>query len=185
MPSMSLARLEHRFYRPECNPTESGQSGPGAAESRDEIGEGSRPTPKHVATVHEWLVYRHEVTRTPFRTLAAEIGIPKSTVQKFYKEKFRPSKVWPKLRDWYMRDRQNRHAEYRTPPEDMVMSAVRIVDEIPAAMRGANLRDLAEFCREMFEKSNVPCPEWVGMLAALAEEQSNADDSREKHALKH
>jgi hypothetical protein len=135
--------------------------------------------------VHEWLVYRREVTRTPLRTLATEIGIPKSTVEKFYKEKFRPSKVWPKLRDWYMRDRQNRHADYRTPPEDMVMRAASIADDIPAAMRGATLRDLAAFCRERFEKSNVPCPEWVEMLAALAEEQSGAGNSREKRGSKH
>lgn len=147
--------------------------------------EGSRPTPKHVGRVHEWLVYRREVTRTPFRTLAAEIGIPKSTVEKFYKEKFRPSKVWPQLRDWYMRNRQSRHSDYRTPPEDMVMSALRTVDDIPAAMRGANLRDLAQFYQQMFEKSNVPCPEWVRLLGALAEEQAGADDPREERGLKH
>ena len=147
--------------------------------------EGSRPTSKHVARVHEWLVYRREVTRTPFRTLAAEIGIPKSTVEKFYKEKFRPSKVWPQLRDWYMRNRQSRHSDYRTPPEDMVMSALRVVDDFPAALRVAKLRHLADVYREMFAADGLPCPEWVGMLAARAEEQTGADDPREERGLKH
>lgn len=81
--------------------------------------------------------------------------------------------------------RRNPHADYRTPPEEMVMSVVRFVDDIPAAMRGAALRDLAQFYRQMFEKSNVPCPEWVRMLAALAEEQTGAGDSREERGLEH
>ena len=149
------------------------------------MGEGSRPTPRHVAAVHDWLVYRHEVTRTTFRALAAEIGIPKSTVQKFYKEKFRPSRIWPKLRDWYMRDRHNRHAGYRTPPEDMVMRAVSSLEEFPAAMRVAKLRHLAAVYREMFEAEKLPCPEWVGMLAALADEQAGGGAPREEAARKH
>lgn len=55
----------------------------------------SRPSRERVDQVHAWLLYRREVTRTPFHMLAAEIGLPKSTVQKFYAQKTYPQKIWP------------------------------------------------------------------------------------------
>lgn len=81
--------------------------------------------------------------------------------------------------------RRNPHADYRTPPEDMLMSMVRMVDDFPPAMRAAKLRLLADEYREMFEDSEVPCPEWVGMLAARADEMSVAEGSPEEGARRH
>jgi hypothetical protein len=59
------------------------------------VGPDSRPSRERVDQVHAWLVYRREVTRAPFRALAAEIGLPKSTVQKFHAQKTYPQKIWP------------------------------------------------------------------------------------------
>ena len=81
--------------------------------------------------------------------------------------------------------RRNPHADYRTPPEDMVMRAISTVEDLPAAMRAENLRDLAAFLREMFQKSDVPCPEWVGMLAARADEMLGAEGSPGEGARGH
>ena len=66
----------------------------------------------------------------------------------------------------------------------MVLSAVRSLDDFPAAERAARLRRLADFYQELYADIK-PCPEWVGMLAALAEEQASAGAPREEQARKH
>lgn len=76
-----------------------------------------------------------------------------------------------------METRRNRHADYRTPPEDMVMSAMRSLEAFPVAARAPTLRRLAEFYREAFTAEKLECPDWVGMLATLAEQQERAGGS--------
>jgi len=112
--------------------------------------------------------------RTPLRTLAAEIGISRSAVDKFHKLGTRPGKNWPKLRDWYMRTRQSRaHDEYQTPPEELVASALHALSGLPKSQRSYAVRAVAETYRGLFARSKMPLPEWVQMFADVADRESD------------
>jgi hypothetical protein len=156
----------------------SGQSGRDAHDSRDRMGPGSPPAGPYVRLVHEWLVYRRDVTRTPLRTLAAEIGISKSAVDHFYRQRS-PEKNWPKLRDWYMGQRERHVDEYQTPPENHLLSALHTFSTVPKAMRGEVMLDVAESYREIFTKHHIPVPEWVRMLTSTAEQELRGGPSDE------
>jgi hypothetical protein len=125
-----------------------------------------------VRAVHAELVYRREVMRTPIRTLAAEIGISKSAVDEFHKRLSYPGKIWPKLRDWYMRTHHRmKHEEYQTPPEEHLMSALHVLSTFPREHRAQAMRAMAETHRSLNESIGLPVPEWVGMLSDLAERE--------------
>jgi hypothetical protein len=124
--------------------------------------------------VHEWLVYRREVLRTPLRTLAAEIGISRSAVDKFHRLRSHPGKNWPKLRDWYMAARATKIEEYQTPPELMVAGALQTISLLPNSKRAEALRIVADNYRALHTRLNEPLPEWVQMLTDLAEREGTA-----------
>ena len=119
-------------------------------------------------------MYRREVMRTPLRALAAEIAISKSALDKFHKERSRPGKLWPKLRDWYMRTRATKREEYQTPPDLMIASVLQAVSQIPSFRRAAALRSTAAHFRELYTAPGEPLPEWVAMLGDIANQESEA-----------
>ncbi|HEX6161701.1 MAG TPA: hypothetical protein VF111_16110, partial [Thermoanaerobaculia bacterium] len=131
----------------------------------------SASTKVHVDLVHRWLVYRREVLRTPVRTLAAEIGISKSAVDRFYKLRSHPGKNWPRLRDWYMGMRNTEVEEYQTPPELTLASALHTLAEVPSNQRAHALRVTAENFRALFGELKMPMPEWVRMLSDVADRE--------------
>jgi hypothetical protein len=112
------------------------------------------------------IVYHREVLRTPLRTLEAEIGISRSAVDKFHRQRSHPGKNWPKLRDWYIQMRQNRaREEYQTPPQLLVDSAVLLMSQMPYSKRVDAVRMLAESLRTIHAELKEPQPEWVRLLA--------------------
>jgi hypothetical protein len=121
------------------------------------------------------MVYRREVTRTPVRTLAAEIGISKSAVEHFYKEQTSPRRTWPRLRDWYVRSRGEKRQGYQTPPDVVLIAAERMLDEVPSSARPAAMRETAQHFRDLYESGKLPVPEWVGMLAKLADDTEKSE----------
>jgi AcrR family transcriptional regulator len=120
--------------------------------------------------VHQWLVYRREVTHTPVRTLAAEIGISKSAVEHFYKSRTYPGKNWPKLRDWYVRNRAEKQREYQTDPRETVMAALFTFDHFPVNRRPVAMRRIAEQYKALYDEMELPVPEWVDLLTKLADD---------------
>ncbi|HEU4559803.1 MAG TPA: hypothetical protein VFS20_18270 [Longimicrobium sp.] len=124
--------------------------------------------------MHEWVAYRREVMRTPSRTLAAEIGISRSAVDKFHRLRSPPGKNWPKLRDWYMATRTTKIDEYQTPPELMVASALQTLSWLPNSKQAQALRIIAETYRAICVDLKEPLPEWVQMLADLADREGAA-----------
>lgn len=128
--------------------------------------------------VHEWLVYRHEVVRTPFRTLAAEMDLPKSTVQQFYARKSYPYKIWPKLRRWYVADRQARTTDDE-PPDLLVQSALYILSGAPNATRPKFIRKLVASFREMYAAEKLPVPQWIDLLEETGEMAARAPEPLE------
>ena len=93
-----LARPQRVFYCLPCSHCGSGQSGRGADDPRGRISATSAATSALIDLVHDEVVYRREVMRTPVRALATEIGVSKSAVDKFHKLRTHPGKLWPKLR---------------------------------------------------------------------------------------
>jgi len=136
------------------------------------IGAGSPAIREFVEQVHALVVYRREVMRTPVRTLAAEIGISKSAVDKFHKERSHPGKLWPRLRDWYMRTHATKHDEYRTPPELMVASALQLVSQVPKDLRAAAIRATAEQLKAFHPV--MPDPNWIEMLSEIADREGGS-----------
>ena len=122
--------------------------------------------------MHAWVVYRREVMRTPLRTLADEIGISKSAVDRFHQLRSHPGKNWPKLRDWYMRTHATRRHEYQTPPELMVASAMQLLSAVPSESRASAMQATVEHYKQIY--AGLPHQEWIQMLAELADEESQA-----------
>lgn len=112
--------------------------------------------------------------RTPLRTLAAEIGISKSAVDKFHKLRSNPGKLWPKLRDWHMRTHLNQKAdEYRTPPDLMVASTLQMLSDLPNDRRMHAIRSTVEHLKTLH--AGLPTPGWIQMLADLADPEVQPD----------
>jgi hypothetical protein len=133
-----------------------------------------------VEQVHAWLVYRREVTHTSVRGLAAEIGISKSMVETFYKQKSHPARIWPKLRDWYMRTRNaTPSGGYTTPPIIQLIGALELVESFPGPARARAMRALANWIRETAQAERVPLPRVVEMLEK-ADESTTPESIREK-----
>jgi len=120
--------------------------------------------------VHRWLVYRREVTRTPVRTLAAEIGISKSAVEHFYKLQTYPKRTWPRLRDWYVKSQTQKQREYQTDPQLTVTAMLLSFDHVPVSSRPTAMRWIVEQYRAVCAEMKLPVPEWVGLLAKLADD---------------
>lgn len=120
------------------------------------------------------MVHRREVMRTPIRTLADEIGISKSAVDKFHKKRSDPGKLWPKLRDWYMRTHGTKSDEYQTPPGLMVASALQTLSQLPNAKHASALRATAEHFRTLYADPKEPLPEWIQTLFDLADQEERA-----------
>ncbi|HSU15647.1 hypothetical protein [Longimicrobium sp.] len=165
-------------YLPQCTDDTGGQSGRDARESRDQMGPGSPPTGPYVRLVHDRVVYRRDVMRTPIRTLAAEIGISKSAADHFYKHRS-PEKNWPKLRDWYMGQRERQLDDYQTPPEEILFSSLHTFVTVPKGMRGEVMRDVAESYRSIFLKHRLPVPDWVMLLTDTAQRELSSGPSDE------
>jgi hypothetical protein len=122
-----------------------------------------------VDAVHAWLVHRREVTHASIRALAAEIGISKSAVEGFYKHRNDPARIWPKLRDGYMRNYRSSMAGYKTPPDVLLISAHNMLLEFPEAERPDALRDLVGHLKDLYRSRNYPLPEFIAMLESEAE----------------
>lgn len=170
-----VASLTRGFYRLPCSLNRSGQSGRGADDPRERVTAGSAPSKAAVEQVHALLTYHREVLRRPVRALAAEIGISKSAVERFHKERPHPGKLWPRLRDWYIQMRQTQAREaYQTPPQLLVDSMLLGIEQLPSSQRSHALRVLAETWRSLYAESKTPPAEWVQRLADLAEHDSES-----------
>ncbi|HET7463832.1 MAG TPA: hypothetical protein VFJ82_21430 [Longimicrobium sp.] len=133
---------------------------------------GSPAIREFVEQVHALVVYRREVMRTPVRTLAAEIGISKSAVDKFHKERAHPGKLWPKPRDWYMRTHAIKHDEYQTPPELMVASTLQMLSQVPKDRRATAIRATVEHLKVLH--AGMPPLEWIEMLSEIADREESS-----------
>jgi hypothetical protein len=118
--------------------------------------------------VYDWVIYRREVTETAIRVLAKEIGIPKTTLEEFAAGHTNPHKIWPKLRDWYIKDRQRPPDETPSRPEEIILSILHTLGTIPHHRRAEAMLLIAERYRTLHQQIGIPVPTWVEMLAEVA-----------------
>ena len=72
-----------------------------------------------------------------------------------------------------MRTRRAKSDEYQTPPDLMVASALMLQSQLPSGKRSYALRALAESQRSIHQELDEPLPEWVRMLAELADQEDD------------
>lgn len=121
----------------------------------------------------DWVIYRREVTGTPIRDLAKEIGIPKTSLEEFASGHTSPRKIWSQLRDWFIVDR-HRKVDDRSRPEEIILSVLHTLRTIPHHRRPEAMLEVAKQYRSLHKNMGIPVPTWVEMLEGIAErEKSN------------
>jgi hypothetical protein len=113
-------------------------------------------------------VYRREVMHTPLRTLAEEIGISKSGLDQFYKQSSYPGKVWPKLREWYVKDRTKHRPPPRDTPDELI-SLMPLFGGIPLEELPDAMRETTASLRHSYESRRLPVPGWIGGISGWAD----------------
>jgi hypothetical protein len=141
------------------------------------MAEDARITRALVDVVHQWLLVRRETT--PLRDLEEEMGLSRSTIHKFERQKSYPRQIWPKLRAWYVSDRQARYGA--APDEDPVshvLGALRNLSHVPASQKPRAMKALARAHRELCTTLAVPCPAWVELLDEMADAEARQHPPR-------
>lgn len=112
--------------------------------------------------------------RQSVRKLADEIGISKSaldglvTAYNQMREMPQPHATWQKLKDWYLRQKQDESGPLHDPV-DMGMLALDMLAALPDAERRAGVRKLVAALAAIHEESKIPLPAWVTRLAEAAD----------------
>lgn len=122
----------------------------------------------------DWVIYRREVTGTPLRDLAKEIGIPKTSLEEFANgHTSSPRRIWPQLRDWFIVDR-HRKVDDKSRPEEIILSVLHTLRTIPHHRRPEAMFEVAKQYRSLHKRMGLPVPDWVELLEGIAErEKSN------------
>lgn len=135
------------------------------------MAEDARITRALVDVVHQWLLVRRETT--PLRDLEEEMGLSRSTIHKFERQKSYPRHIWPKLRAWYVKDRQARYGPAADEdPVAQVLGALRNLSHVPASQKPRAMKALAQAHRELCTTLAVPCPAWVKLLEEMADAEA-------------
>lgn len=162
-----LAWHLYKLYVLQCTPIDDGQN-------RRE------PEPAHEAPAYEGLDHRaliehvrhwveFRLAETSLRDLAEEMGIAKSSIDKFVKGESLPNKNWPKLRFWFLKDRRVRNASLQSPSE-MALLLLESLQNVPASRRREAIIRTVEHYDAVHREASAPRPEWLDALRDLAEQ---------------
>lgn len=113
-----------------------------------------------------WLIVHHN--DTPYRDLADEIGISKSSVEKLVNEDRAPKGNLSKLVRWYLKDRR---ARYGAVPDDEYME-VAVLESLRNLAEGARpeaLRRIVEEYERLHDEQRAPHPGWLVRLRGLVD----------------
>jgi AcrR family transcriptional regulator len=116
--------------------------------------------------VRAWVELR--LAETSLRDLADEVGVAKSSIDKFVKGESLPQKNWPKLRFWFLRDRRTRKASLQEPA-DMALLVLETLRNVPAARRREAIVRTLEHFEALHRETRAPRPEWLDALRELAD----------------
>lgn len=120
-----------------------------------------------VEYVRSWTVFR--LKETSLRELETETSVAKSSIDKFVKRQALPSKIWPKLRQWYLTDRRARGASLQDPA-DMALLMLESLVNVPDDRVAEALLRTADYYEELHRHLHAPMPEWVAALRRMARE---------------
>ena len=135
-----------------------------------------------VERVRAWVEVR--LQETSLRDLADETGIAKSTIDKFVRGNTVPdNRTWPKLRLWYLQDRQARRASMHDP-ESMALLFLTTLENIPARARTSAIRSMVDYLRMLHREASAPEPEWLDVLLRWSEEGAAIPQRPEPEAPK-
>jgi hypothetical protein len=109
--------------------------------------------------------------RMSLRDLADQVGISKSAVDTMVKawdavrEVPQPRSNLPKLKVWYLRQKQEEPGGLHHDPVDMGILALEMLAGLPAAERRDAARELVEAMTGIYQRRKRPLPPWVVRLA--------------------
>jgi hypothetical protein len=154
-------------YGLECASPDSGQSGP--APNGPPASSHAEPVDHDalVESVRSWALFR--LKETSLRDLEQESSVAKSSIDKFVKRQALPSKIWPKLRLWFLRDRRARYASLQEP-EEMALLMMESLANLPDDRRAEAIASTAEHYEALHRRAHAPTPEWIAALRGLARE---------------
>jgi hypothetical protein len=153
------------------NPRDDGQSGLGPPP--DESSPPPQPAPEKldhdtlVEYVRTWALFR--LKGTSLRDLEDETSVAKSSIDKFVKRQALPSKIWPKLRLWFLKDRRERFASLQEPGE-MALLMLESLANLPDEQLGEALLRTADHYEELHRQTHAPMPEWIEAIRTLVRE---------------
>ena len=113
-----------------------------------------------------WLVVRS--ADTPYRDLAAEIGISKSSVEQLVNEGRVPRRNLPKLIRWFLKDSRARYGAVEDD-EYMEVAVLDSLRNLAEAARPAALRRIVEQYEAVHDENRAPRPGWLVRLRALVD----------------
>lgn len=116
--------------------------------------------------VRAWVEFR--LVETSLRDLAEEVGVAKSSVDKFVKGESLPGKNWPKLRYWFLRDRRARSATLQDAGE-MALLVLEALQNVPTARRRDAIVRTVEHFEAVHRDTFAPRPAWIEALHGLAD----------------
>ncbi|HSU12894.1 helix-turn-helix domain-containing protein [Longimicrobium sp.] len=115
--------------------------------------------------------------RMSLRDLADEVGISKSAVDTMVKaweavrEVPQPRSNLPKLKVWYLRQKQEEPGGLHDDPIDMGILALEMLAGLPAAEQHDAARELVEAMKGIYERRKRPLPVWAVRLAESLDEE--------------
>jgi hypothetical protein len=120
-----------------------------------------------VEYVRSWTIFR--LKETSLRDLEGETSVAKSSIDKFVKRQALPSKIWPKLRLWFLTDRRARGTSLQDPGEMALLMLESLVNVPDDRVAEALLRT-ADYFEELHRQLRAPMPGWIDSLRRLARE---------------
>jgi hypothetical protein len=120
-----------------------------------------------VEYVRAWALFRLKATGASLRELEEETDVAKSSIDKFVKRQALPSKIWPKLRVWFLKDRHARYASLQDSGE-MALLILESLANLPGDQLAAALLRTADHYEELHRQARAPLPEWIEGLRSLA-----------------
>lgn len=111
---------------------------------------------------------------TPYRDLAAEIGISKSSVEQLVNEGRVPRRNLAKLIRWFLKDSRARYGAV-SDDEYMEVAVLESLRNLAEAARPRALRRIVEEYEAVHDEDRAPRPAWLVRLRALVDRGRGGD----------
>jgi len=104
------------------------------------------------------------VHATSLRSVARQVGMSPSGLEKFIAGGTPYSNTRRKLMEWWFAE--GRHPRSALSPDGLAVALGSLVRELPPERRERALHELVGILRELYEGQGAPCPPWLGRAPA-------------------